>query len=61
MKAALNQADRVLCLVSARYSQAVDRNLDDAWGLGVAYESLRLTSKLYSRKGHNDKWILTAH
>ena len=59
MSAALEQADRVLCLVSARYTQAVVRNLEDAWGFGVAYETLRLTGKLYRRKGRNGKWILT--
>lgn len=58
MSAALQQADRVICLVSARYAQAVGRDLEEAWGYGVAYESLKLLGRLYRKKGHNNKWIL---
>jgi len=59
MTQALDEADRVVCLVSERYAQAARRSLDEPWGYGVAYESLKVIGRMYRKKGRNDKWILT--
>lgn len=59
MDQAIRDADRVICLVSARYAQAVKRNVAESWGYGVAYESQQLLAALYRAKGHNDKRVLT--
>ena len=59
MKAGIKKADRVICLASARYAQAVERDLNEDWGYGVAYESLKFIGTLYEDKGHNLKGIVT--
>lgn len=59
MRAAVRDADRVICLVSARYAQAAERNIAEDWGYGVAYESQKLMSRLYQDKGLNFKRLLT--
>jgi hypothetical protein len=59
MTNALQVAERVVCLASDRYELATHRCIDEAWGYGVAFESLSLIATLYQRKGRNNKWILT--
>ena len=59
MKDGLGKADRVICLISTQYAEAVTRDLKESWGYGVAYESLKLIGRLYEDKGHNGRWILT--
>lgn len=59
MRDTVRDADRVICLVSARYVEATKRDTDEPWGFGVAYESQKLIAALYRAKGRNDKRILT--
>lgn len=60
MREGLLRADYVVCLASARYRQASDRDLADKSGYGVAYESLAIIDQLYREKGWNKGRVLTA-
>lgn len=59
MSESLGCATNVICLASSRYCERWERDESEVGGFGVAFESVRLVHKLYSRKQHNHGWILT--
>ena len=57
MEACLDQDPLVLCLGSPLYLERCRRDESEPAGKGVAFESVQVVRRLYSKKLHNDGWL----